>query len=69
MDRPIKKRFLEFELEKLPNDLVAPIVTTQVILNMDETFQPTKKNSKRKREKVSNLHHFQVELFYEVIDR
>jgi len=39
------------------------------ILDMDDTFQPTQKKSKRKMEKVSNLHHFQVELFYEVIGR
>lgn len=36
---------------------------------MDDTFQPVQKKSKRKMEKVFNLHHFQVELFYEVIDR
>ena len=39
------------------------------ILDMDDTFQPTQKKSKRKMEKVSNLHHFQVELFYKVIGR
>ncbi|XP_050875349.1 uncharacterized protein LOC127078974 [Lathyrus oleraceus] len=39
------------------------------IPDMDDTFQPTKKKSKRKMEKVSNLHNFQVGLFYEVIDR
>ncbi|XP_050920195.1 uncharacterized protein LOC127137815 [Lathyrus oleraceus] len=39
------------------------------IPDMDDTFQPTQKKSKRKMEKVSNLHHFQVGLYYEVIDR
>jgi hypothetical protein len=36
--------------------------------NMDDTYQ-TYKKSKRNLEKVSNLHYFQVQLFYEVIDR
>lgn len=39
------------------------------IPDMDDTFQQTQKKSKRKMKKVSNLHHFQVGLFYEVIDR
>ncbi|XP_050878884.1 uncharacterized protein LOC127082700 [Lathyrus oleraceus] len=39
------------------------------ITDMNDTFQPTKKKLKRKMKKVSNLHHFQVGLFYEVIDR
>ncbi|CAJ2657317.1 unnamed protein product [Trifolium pratense] len=39
-----------------------------VMLNMDDTYQ-TYKKSKRNLEKVSNLHYFQVQLFYQVIDR
>lgn len=39
-----------------------------VILNMDETYI-TYKKSKRNLPKVSNLHRFQVQVFYEVIDR
>jgi hypothetical protein len=36
---------------------------------MDDFFKPVQKKSKRKMEKVSNLHHFRVQLFYEVIDQ
>ncbi|XP_058776677.1 uncharacterized protein LOC131651005 [Vicia villosa] len=39
------------------------------IPNMDDTFQSTHKKSKRKIEFFYNLHHFQVQLFYDVIDR
>jgi hypothetical protein len=39
------------------------------IPNMDDFFKPVQKKSKRKMEKVSNLHHFRVQLFYEVIDQ
>ncbi|XP_057426221.1 uncharacterized protein LOC130719620 [Lotus japonicus] len=39
-----------------------------VIPNMNDTFQ-TQGRSRRNLEKVSNLHHFQVELFYQVTDR
>ncbi|KEH18980.1 hypothetical protein MTR_8g032820 [Medicago truncatula] len=39
-----------------------------VIPNMDDTYQTFKK-SKRNSEKVSNLHYFQVQFFYQVIDR
>lgn len=42
------------------NDIVIP--------NMNDTFQLAKKSQSKKIEKVFNLHHFQVELFYEVID-
>jgi hypothetical protein len=38
------------------------------IVNMDDAFVLRGK-PKRKLEKVSNLHHFQVEVFYQVIDR
>ncbi|CAK8571733.1 unnamed protein product [Lathyrus sativus] len=38
------------------------------IINMDDVFMLHGKPS-RKVEKVSNLHHFQVEVFYQVIDR
>lgn len=36
---------------------------------MDDTFQNIQKKSHRRMERVSNLHHFQVQLFYELIDR
>nr|KYP44907.1 Zinc finger MYM-type protein 1 [Cajanus cajan] len=39
-----------------------------VVLNMNDTFQ-TQGRSRRRVEKVSNLHHFQVELFFQVIDQ
>ncbi|XP_020992024.1 uncharacterized protein LOC107474014 [Arachis duranensis] len=39
-----------------------------LVPNMNEIFV-TQGRSRRKIQKVSNLHHFQVELFYQVVDR
>nr|KYP47883.1 Zinc finger MYM-type protein 1 [Cajanus cajan] len=39
-----------------------------VVLNMNDTFQ-TQGRSRHRVEQVSNLHHFQVELFFQVIDQ
>ncbi|MCH82423.1 zinc finger MYM-type protein 1-like [Trifolium medium] len=56
--------------DSLLNDVLLFCEHNEVdIPNMDDFFKPVQKKSKRRMEKVSNLHHFQVQLFYEVIDR
>ncbi|AES65839.1 general transcription factor-like zinc finger protein, putative [Medicago truncatula] len=56
------------KLVKMSKQKLQTIRDSVVIPNMDDTNQTFEK-SKRNSEKVFNLHYFQVQFFYQVIDR